>query len=88
MDTRKDPVRSRRLRAFWSRVAAERIEEGVTGEFAFNLFGVSRTDLERIRELQHEYFRDIRGIIGLSQPVEEVVLMNLQPVPLSIEVID
>jgi hypothetical protein len=83
IDTRKDAARSRQIRAFWSRVAADRIEKSARGEFAFNLFGVSRADLERIRALQQAYFRDIRNIIGRSQPVEEVVLMNLQLVPLT-----
>jgi DNA-binding transcriptional regulator YiaG len=85
VDTRRDPVRSRALRAFWSRVAADRVESGANGEFAFNLFGVSRADLARLRELQRRYFQELRTIIGASEPVEEVVLFNLQLLPLCVE---
>jgi hypothetical protein len=82
VDTRRDPVRSRQLRGFWSRVAAERVEAGADGEFAFNLFGVSRSDLQRLRDLQRRYFQELRSIVGQSEPVEEIVLLNLQLLPL------
>ena len=83
VDTRRDPVRSRQLRAFWSHVAAERLTAGADGEFAFNLFGVSSADLERLRNLQRDYFLELRSIVARSTRVEHVVLTNIQLVPLT-----
>ncbi len=77
------PERSRRLRAFWTDVAAERIRQGEPGEFAFNLFGVSTEDLERLKNLQRNYFAEFRRIVANSEPVEEVVLTNLHILPLA-----
>ena len=83
VDTRADPARSRELRAFWARTATERFAAGADGEFAFNLFGVSGVDLERIRQLQRAYFSELRGIVARSEPTERVVLLNLQILPLT-----
>jgi hypothetical protein len=83
VDTRADPVRSRALRAFWARVAADRLVAGKDGEFAFNLFGVSSADLEALRNLQRVYFQEIRSIVARSEPVEHVVLTNVQLIPLA-----
>lgn len=83
VDTRHDPRRSRQLRAFWSRVATERIESGTEGELSFNLCGVSNADLERLRQLQRSYFLELRSIVARSAPVEQVILVNLQLLPLS-----
>src|SRR4051812_37850292 len=59
VDTRGDAARSRDAKAFWTRVALERIEAGTEGTFSYNLFSVSRVDLERIRELHRAYFREL-----------------------------
>jgi transcriptional regulator with XRE-family HTH domain len=83
IDTRHDLVRSRKLRAFWARAGADRVERGDDGEFAFNLFGVSTKDLERLRTLQRDYVRELRAIVAQSEPVQHVVLTNLQLIPLS-----
>ena len=88
IDTRADPARSRALRAFWSRVAAERLEAGAEGDFAFNCFGVSLEDFERIRALQRSYFRELRAIVAQSQPTQAVVLANWQLFALSAAVGD
>jgi hypothetical protein len=50
----------------------------VDGQFSFNLFSVSEADLERLRELQLGYFRELRRIVSSSSPSERVVLVNLQ----------
>jgi transcriptional regulator with XRE-family HTH domain len=78
VDTRHDPAGARKLAAFWARVGAERLRAGSHGNFAYNLFGVSNTDLERLRELQRRYFAELRAIVANSQPVERVVLTNMQ----------
>jgi hypothetical protein len=78
VDTRHDPKGARSLAAFWARVGAERLRAGSQGNFAYNLFGVSNADLERLRELQRTYFAELRSIVANSQPVERVVLANMQ----------
>ena len=86
VDTRRDPQAARHLRVFWSRTAAERIEHAGENQqiaAAYNLFGISHADLQRLRELQRAYFRQMRTIIAESNPVEAVVLANMQLIELS-----
>jgi transcriptional regulator with XRE-family HTH domain len=82
LDTRRDPEAARGLRAFWAEVALERLRADQEGVFAYNLFGVSERDLARVRELQGAYYRELRTLVARSQPVERVVLANLQLVTL------
>jgi len=77
VDTRGDAARSRQAKAFWTRVALDRIEAGADGTFSYNLFSVSRVDLERIRELHRAYFRELRRIVAESEPAECIALANL-----------
>jgi hypothetical protein len=77
VDTRGDATRSRQAKAFWTRVALERIEAGADGTFSYNLFSVSRADLERIRDLHRAYFRELRRIVAASEPAECVALANV-----------
>jgi hypothetical protein len=73
------------LHHFFSTAGAQRLQEAPEGTAAsaYNLFGVSRVDLERLRELQRTYFREMRAIIADSEPVEAIVLANMQMVELS-----
>lgn len=73
LDTRRDPDAARRLRAWWLRRGAARIETGDRG-LMYNLLGVSSADLERLRELQKAYLTEVRAIVARSEPVEHVVL--------------
>lgn len=73
LDTRRDPDAARRLRAWWLRRGASRIEAGDRG-LMYNLLGVSAVDLERLRELQKAYLTEVRAIVARSEPVEHVVL--------------
>lgn len=73
LDTRRDPDAARRLRAWWLRRGAARIEAGDRG-LMYNLFGVSSSDLQRLRELQKAYLTEVRAIVARSEPVEHVVL--------------
>lgn len=73
LDTRRDPEAARRLRAWWLRRGAARIEAGDRG-LMYNLFGVSSADLERLRDLQKAYLTEMRAIVARSEPVEHVVL--------------
>lgn len=70
VDTRSDPEQTRRLAAHWMREAAGRVEGGRGIRFAFNVFGVSHADAERIRELQRRYFAELRTIVATSEPTE------------------
>lgn len=78
VDTRSQPEVGRRLKAHWSRVAAERIEAGSNDQFSYNVFTVSREDFERIRELHLGYFRALRAIVADSAPDEVVAVANVQ----------
>lgn len=73
LDTRRDPDAARRLRAWWLRRGASRVEAGERG-LMYNLLGVSSADLERLRELQKAYLTEVRAIVARSEPVEHVVL--------------
>lgn len=66
-----------RLRKHWTEVAAQRIEAGQPGQFSFNVFTCSRADLERIRAAHLSYFREMRAIVGESEPGEVVGVVNV-----------
>jgi len=70
VDMRATDADRRRLRAWWSQVAADRVAGDVGDLFSFSLVAVSRADLERIRQLQRRYFRALRGIVSASHPAE------------------
>jgi transcriptional regulator with XRE-family HTH domain len=78
VDTRRDPAEGRRLKAWWARVALERLEADDEGLYSYNLFTVSEADLARLRELHLAYFRELRAIVAQSAPAERVVLANVQ----------
>jgi MarR-like DNA-binding transcriptional regulator SgrR of sgrS sRNA len=85
LDTRADPVANRRLKQWWGELALSRLQQGVDGQFSFNVFSVSSADLERIRELQLRYFRELRQIVAQSTPSERVAVVNLQLVDLGLQ---
>ncbi|MDD9932919.1 MAG: DUF4423 domain-containing protein [Myxococcales bacterium] len=76
VDTRRDSGMARALRAWWTRVALERLEHGADGIFAYNLAGVSARDYDRLSDLHRAHFRQLRAIVSQSEPVERVVLFN------------
>ena len=82
VDTRRHPDVGRRLKAHWTGVAQERIERGAVGQFSYNVFTVSRDDLERIRELHLAYFHALRQIVSASESDEVVAVANVQLFPL------
>jgi hypothetical protein len=82
VDTGTDPTRRRALRAFWSRVAADRLEAGAEGVHAFNLFAVAERDLPRLRALHREFFAAMRTLVNQSSPPERVLLYAAQLMPL------
>jgi hypothetical protein len=77
VDTRRDAERSRQVKAWWANVARERLLRGVEGTFSYNLFSVSRADLDRIQELHRAYFRELRRIVADSEPSECIALATV-----------
>lgn len=78
VDTRADPERAQQLKAWWLRVAEERLQEGSAGVWAYNLFSVSERDLTRLEELHRAYFREMQRIVSESTPGERVALFCAQ----------
>lgn len=78
VDTRSDPERSRRLKAWWARVGLERLGQDPDGLWSYNVVSVSQADLHHIQELHRAYFRAVRTIVARSSPPERVVVLNVQ----------
>ena len=78
LDARRDPERAKSLRKWWGERALERFGEGDDRIFSYNVFGISERDYQRLRELHRAYFQELRTIVAASQPVERVVLANVQ----------
>jgi len=78
VDTRLHPAVGRRLKAHWAREGAQRAEAGTPGQFSYNVFTVSRSDFERIRQAHLDYFRLLRSIVSESSPEEVVAVANVQ----------
>ena len=76
VDTRRGGVSPAKV--WWADVAVKRIAAGSEGSFAYNVFSVSRKDLDRLREMQRQYYRSVRSVIADSTPSECVAVMNLQ----------
>ena len=78
VDTRRHPEVSQQLKAHWTDVASGRIREGTDGQFSYNVFTISKDDLERIRELHLAYFHALRAIVAESKTDEVVAVANVQ----------
>ncbi|HEX2732073.1 MAG TPA: DUF4423 domain-containing protein [Polyangiaceae bacterium] len=79
VDTRGGKGALHALKAHWARVAAQRAAEPRKGDlFAYNVMSAATADLERIRALLGEVYREIRAIVAASEPPERVALLNLQ----------
>jgi transcriptional regulator with XRE-family HTH domain len=64
----------KRLRGHWARVSADRMADQPPGDlFSFNVFAVKRDDLERIKQAQRRFYREVRAIVSESEP--EVVAL-------------
>jgi transcriptional regulator with XRE-family HTH domain len=87
VDTRRDPEATRQLASFWMKEGAERVLKPGNGRFAFNTFAINARDLVRVKELQSEYFRQLRALVADSQPAEAVAVATFQLFPLFEEVV-
>ena len=76
----------RKLKAHWAQVAARRLNAPRSEDLvSLNLAILSKEDLERVRQLQRSYFRELRSIVAASKPEEAAVLVLMQVLSLSPE---
>jgi transcriptional regulator with XRE-family HTH domain len=79
VDTQGGKEALRLLKRHWSQVSADRVVEAMPDDlFAYNVMSLSRADAARVREKLQEVFREIRMIVGASDPEEVVAICNLQ----------
>lgn len=63
------PADLQQIRAHWASVAASRVARGERGDlFSFNVFAIGRDDLQRVREAQRRFYREVRAIVADSPP--------------------
>ena len=77
VDLRRDPTAAKTQRAFWTSVAAARAKKA-EGMFAYNVCGISESDLRKLTQMQREFLQAARLLIAKSHPVERVVLLQTQ----------
>lgn len=78
VDTRGGKQAVRALKVHWAEVATQRAAAPQNEDvFAYNVLSVSQSDLERIREVLANTYREIRAIVAVSEPAERVALVNL-----------
>lgn len=69
VDAHPGPDDLQSLRRHWADVSRARLDApGAHDRFSYNVFNVTRADLERIRELQAGLYRQIRAIVAESAP--------------------
>ena len=79
IDTRGHPEAGRVLKKHWLSVGMDRIDDPRNDDIlGYNLFALSREDLDRIAILQRSFYREVRGIVAASEPSEVLALMNTQ----------
>jgi hypothetical protein len=84
VDTRRDSITTARLKEHWAQTGLDHLKNGGEGGFAYNVFGVSEIDAQRLREMQVAYFHEIRAIVAKSEPTERVYVINLQLFPVDV----
>lgn len=79
VDTRRTRDESLAIKSHWNHVAGSKLLDGAADDlFAYNLISVSTRDLERIDDILRGAFREIRGLVSESEPLEEVALVQVQ----------
>jgi transcriptional regulator with XRE-family HTH domain len=78
VDVPADAEAVARQRRHWAATSLDRLAAPHPGDrHAFNVFAVSRADLERLLDLQSRYFRELRAIVAASEPAEVVALVTM-----------
>lgn len=75
VEVRATPEELQRIRAHWARVSADRVARQEQDLFSFNVFAVGREDLERVRDAQRRFYREVRAIIADSPPEVAAMLV-------------
>lgn len=78
VDTGADPARARALKVLWTKHAVDRLERNVPATFGYSLFAISKRDLQRLREIQLAYVREMQSVIAQSARSECVGLYCFQ----------
>jgi Domain of unknown function (DUF4423) len=79
VDTSAEPAALNRLKAHWTRLALERLAAPRSQDWlGYNLISLSAADLERVREILRDAYREIRALAAASEPVESAALLNVQ----------
>jgi transcriptional regulator with XRE-family HTH domain len=79
VDTSAGAAALDRVKAHWTRVALERLAAPREQDWlGYNLMSLSEVDLERVRAILRDAYREIRAIAAASEPVESAALLNLQ----------
>jgi transcriptional regulator with XRE-family HTH domain len=79
VDMRGDPARVAQLLRHWSEVAAQRVDRRSDADlFAYSVSSLSERDAKRAQDILRRAFREIRSLVKASQPIERVMLVNLQ----------
>ena len=79
VDTAAEPAALNRLKAHWTHVALERLDDPRPEDWlGYNVLSLSAADLERVREILRNAYREIRALAAASEPVERAALLNLQ----------
>lgn len=79
VDTRGYPEGFNRLRQHWTEVAASRLRAPAAPDwFGYNLFTISVDELEEVRGILSNAYRQIRSLAAASQNPERAALINMQ----------
>lgn len=79
VDPRATPGVMEAMKRHWIEVGLARLPEPRPGDyFGFNVFSVSRADLEEIRRIYEAAFRQVRARVSASEPKQAVAMLNVQ----------
>lgn len=82
IETRRSTAGVVAMRGWFAERALERLRwDQADATFSQNLFAVAEDDIERIRRLQVQYFRELQGLVSASEPSERVVFVQWSVVP-------
>lgn len=84
VDTGADPERARGVKLGWAEFAVQRLRAGAPGQCGYNLFSISRADLQRLHEIQLAFVREMQTLIAASKGDECVALYCSQLIDLSV----
>jgi hypothetical protein len=76
--TGSDRQASMRLKAFWTRAAAERMPNHRDGVFSYSVFSVTEEDYAKLKALQQSYYRQVLATVRKTARSERVIVANVQ----------